>query len=124
MIPDEAVEAAAMAFFGTVALSKWEDLGPLTRAAYRAKARAALEAALPTLLSHEREETRLAHLDAVVNAREVDRLERELDTAKADAWDEGAVAGWKQSGEGWNSEYPDESTGECSVSVSGNPYRK
>lgn len=43
-----------------------------------------LEAALPILLSHEREETRLAHLDAVVNARTVDRLEAELAQAKAD----------------------------------------
>ena len=44
--------------------------------------RAALEAAAPHLLSHEREETRLAHLDAVVNARTVDKLERELAEAK------------------------------------------
>ena len=39
------------------------------------------------------------------------------------AWDEGAVAGWQQSGEGWNAEYPDESTGKCSVDLDGNPYR-
>lgn len=42
----------------------------------------------------------------------------------AEAWREGAVAGWNQSGEGFNSEYPDESTGECSVDLSGNPYRQ
>lgn len=42
----------------------------------------------------------------------------------ADAWDEGATAGWKQSGEGFNSEYPDGSTGECSVDLSVNPYRE
>jgi hypothetical protein len=41
----------------------------------------------------------------------------------ADAWDEGALSGWNQSGEGWNSEYPDESTGKCSVDLSNNPYR-
>jgi len=40
--------------------------------------RAALEAALPILLSHEREETGLAHVDAVVNRDTVDRLEREI----------------------------------------------
>jgi len=40
----------------------------------------------------------------------------------AEAWEEGAVAGWKQSGEGWNFEYPDESTGECSVELTANPY--
>ena len=42
----------------------------------------------------------------------------------AEAWDTGAVAGWKQSGEGWNAEYPDESTGKCSVDLSENPYRE
>lgn len=42
----------------------------------------------------------------------------------ADAWDEGATAGWKQTGEGFNAEYPDESTGECSVDLSANPYRE
>jgi hypothetical protein len=41
--------------------------------------RAALEAAAPHLLSHEREETRLAHLDAVVNARTVDRYQAVVD---------------------------------------------
>jgi hypothetical protein len=41
----------------------------------------------------------------------------------AEAWDEGALSGWNQSGEGWNAEYPDESTGECSVDLSNNPYR-
>ena len=41
----------------------------------------------------------------------------------AQAWEEGATAGWKQSGEGWNAEYPDESTGKCSVDLTGNPYR-
>lgn len=41
----------------------------------------------------------------------------------AQVWDEGAMAGWKQSGEGFNAEYPDESTGGCSVDLSANPYR-
>lgn len=57
MIPSEAVEAAAKAIElrmdGPVRL---QDL-----------ARAALEAAAPHMLSHEREQTRLAHLDAMVN---------------------------------------------------------
>lgn len=39
------------------------------------------------------------------------------------AWDAGAIAGWRQSGEGWNAEYPDESTGGCSVDLSKNPHR-
>jgi len=34
------------------------------------------------MLSHEREETRLAHVDAVVNAQTVDRLEKELAGAR------------------------------------------
>lgn len=41
----------------------------------------------------------------------------------AEAWDAGAVAGWKQSGEGFNAEYPDESYGGCSVDLTMNPYR-
>ena len=45
------------------------------------------------------------------------------DELQAQAWDEGAKAGWKQSGEGWNAEYPDESTGRCSVDLTGNPHR-
>jgi len=45
------------------------------------------------------------------------------DELQAQAWDEGAKAGWKQSGEGWNAEYPDESTGDCSVDLTENPHR-
>jgi len=41
----------------------------------------------------------------------------------AESWEQGAVAGWNQSGEGWNAEYPDESTGKCSVDLSANPHR-
>jgi len=59
----------------------------------RDQARCILEAAAPHMLSHEREETRLAHVDAVVNRDTVDRLERELDEAKANAWDEGFASG-------------------------------
>jgi hypothetical protein len=66
MISDEAVEAAAMAFFGTLALSKWEDLGSLTRAAYRSKARAALEAAAPHMLAEAWDE---GHEDGFWNGR-------------------------------------------------------
>jgi len=42
-----------------------------------------LEAAAPHMLSHEREETRLAHVDAVVNAETVDRLQAKLDRVEA-----------------------------------------
>lgn len=89
MIPDEAVEAAARSMFGGLTRTKWEDVGPFTKRSYHKIAREALEAALPTLLSHEREETRLAHLDAVVNAATVDRLEKRL----AEVWDEGRKRG-------------------------------
>lgn len=40
------------------------------------------------------------------------------------AWEQGAIDGWKQSGEGWNAEYPDESTGKCSVDLAVNPYKQ
>lgn len=43
---------------------------------------------------------------------------------KAQAWEEGAVAGWSQTLEGWNAEYPDEGTGKWSVNLTQNPYRK
>jgi hypothetical protein len=59
VVPDAAVEAAVDAHCdGTM--------------------RDALEAAAPYMISHEREKTRLAHVDAVVNAQTVDRLEKEL----------------------------------------------
>jgi hypothetical protein len=58
----------------------------------RERARAYLEAAAPILLSHERQLTADAHRDAIVNRDTVDRLERELETAKADAWDEGRLS--------------------------------
>jgi hypothetical protein len=78
VIPDEAVEAAtdAMQQFALT-----EDRDGLQ--AWDAYARKALEAAAPHMLSHEREQTRLAHLDAMVN-RETKRAEL------AEAWD----AGW------------------------------
>jgi len=84
VIPDAAVEAAAKALRDAF---DW-GVGDFDK-----QARAALEAALPYMLSHEREETRLAHLDAVVNAQTVDKLEKELAEAKAQAWDEGHKAG-------------------------------
>jgi len=82
VIPDEAVEAA-----GDVLVYHqrrdikgcacgWSELGR-SHAAHQA--RIALEAAAPHLLSHEREETRLAHVDAVVNAETVDKLQAKLD---------------------------------------------
>lgn len=44
---------------------------------------AALEAAYPILLSHEREETRLTHIDAVVNRDTADKLQAKLDRVEA-----------------------------------------
>ena len=74
MIPDAAVEAAWSRLahhFDDTEEESWKD-----------ELRLALEAAAPILLSHEREETRLAHVDAVVNAETVDRLEKELAEAE------------------------------------------
>lgn len=48
-ISNEAVEAAARVFFEAMAMSKWEDVGPLTKEAYRGDARAALAAAAPII---------------------------------------------------------------------------
>ena len=68
VIPDAAVEAAAKVLY--------RELGGLIAPHV---ARAALEAAAPHMLSHEREETRLAHVDAVVNAETVGKLQAKLD---------------------------------------------
>lgn len=65
LIPVTAVEAAARAFI---------EHGTLLPA---------LEAAAPHMLSHEREETQLAHLDAVVNARTVDKLNAAIEAVLA-----------------------------------------
>jgi len=64
---------------------------------------AILEAAAPHLLSHELEETRLAHVDAVVNAETVDKLntaiEAVLDISNvrmdSEHGDPTFVAGWE-----------------------------
>lgn len=66
--------------------------------------RATFEAAAPHMLSHEREETRLAHLDAMVN-RETKRAEL------AQVWDEGCEEGMS-----WNPGHYDEA-------IATNPYR-
>jgi len=90
VIPEAAVEAAVIAY---------KHAAPYLST--RNALIEALEAAAPHLLSHEREETRLAHLDAVVNAEAVDRLEAKLDAvgALADEWEargESDMAGSKQ----------------------------
>ena len=72
MIPDAAVEAAKSA----VRAHAHVDLE--AEHLIEGIVHAILEAAAPHMLSHEREEARLAHVDAVVNAETVDRLEREL----------------------------------------------
>ena len=91
MIPAEAVEAAAKAM---VRISRWEDVAGSSKMQLMLNARLALEAAAPHMLSHEREETRLAHLDAVVNAATVSKYEAALDAARvrADRWDQVAGA--------------------------------
>jgi dihydropteroate synthase len=81
-ISDEAIEAGAKAYrkvYGTWAIPDHV-------------AKIILEAAAPILLSHERQLTADAHRDAIVNRDTVDRLERELETAKADAWDRCAAS--------------------------------
>lgn len=78
MIPHVAIGDAAEAIrAGLPRLSVWD------------LAKTALEAASPHLLSHERQQTADAHRDAIVNRDTVDRLERELASAKADAWEYG-----------------------------------
>jgi len=72
VISDAAVDAA----YGELA----EDAG---RYVDQADIRRALEAAVPHMLSHEREETRLAHVDAVVNAETADKLQTKLDRIEA-----------------------------------------
>ena len=70
MIPDEAVQAAHQA---------WREQAALDGSIFEYNLRAALEAAAPHMLSHEREETRLAHLDAVVNAGTLSKHEALVD---------------------------------------------
>jgi hypothetical protein len=65
VIPAEAIEAAHRA---------WREQAKLDGSIFEYNLRAALEAATPYMLSHEREQTRLAHLDAMVN-RETKRDE-------------------------------------------------
>jgi hypothetical protein len=83
-ISDDAVEAVAKILF-------WQDEKPETMAECKKAARQLLASAAPILLSHERQRTADAHRDAIVNRDTVDRLEQELEAAKADAWD---VAYW------------------------------
>jgi dihydropteroate synthase len=88
-IPGEAIIAAEAAVFDAMI-----EYGPDGHTDGHDKiARAALEAAAPILLSHERQLTADAHRDAIVNRDTVDRLERELQAAKADAWAVGYMCG-------------------------------
>ena len=79
-ISDEAVEAAAKVLGD---IPSYDHAAPDV-------IRMVLEAAAPILLSHERQQTADAHRDAIVNRDTVDRLERELATAKAEGWDRAA----------------------------------
>jgi hypothetical protein len=92
-ISDDAVEAAAKANYEARTGKEWRFLDNFQRPIEISWMRRTLEAAAPILLSHERQLTADAHRDAIVNRGSVDRLERELENAKADAWDEGAKAG-------------------------------
>jgi hypothetical protein len=89
-ISDEAVEAAAKVVLLYIDLQLLEH-DPERRIPKEA-AREILEAAAPILLSHERKQTADAHRDAIVNRDTVDRLERELQNAKAEAWDRCAAS--------------------------------
>jgi hypothetical protein len=88
VIPDEAVEAAARASWEKANSDPWisgdhDDERWADRRVYLDDARVMLEAAAPHMLSHEREQTRLAHLDAVVNARTVDKLNNAVEAVLA-----------------------------------------
>ena len=78
VIPEAAVEAAARIIYrdsGRKRVMSYRD----AKEACEADARDILEAAAPHMLSHEREETRLAHLDAVVNAGTLSKHEALVD---------------------------------------------
>jgi len=94
-IPQEAVDAA---------VKEWMTLdGAPGSWTIEGNIRKILEAAAPHLLSHELEETRLAHVDAVVNAETVDKLntaiEAVLDISNvrmdSEHGDPTFVAGWE-----------------------------
>jgi hypothetical protein len=89
MIPAEAIESAAKLLYIEDHLwdEPWETVSCHIRERYQARALVALEAVMPLLLSHEREQTRLAHLDAMVN-RETKR--EELAQARAQALEDAA----------------------------------
>jgi hypothetical protein len=92
-ISDEAVEAANDAYTEALVDLRLREGGGFKVVSQQRRAlRAALEAAAPILLSHERQLTADAHRDAIVNRDTADRLERELETAKADAWDRCAAS--------------------------------
>jgi len=89
VIPEEAVEAAVKAH-GRANNPKWDHpifgyqtFSDAQKGHLRDHARIYLEAALPLLLSHEREETRLAHIDAVVNAETASKHESAIDAVLA-----------------------------------------
>jgi hypothetical protein len=67
MIPAEAVEAAMEAYYA----NGEEPFGTPMRAA--------LEAAAPYMLSHERQQTADAHRDAMVNRETADKLQQTID---------------------------------------------
>jgi hypothetical protein len=87
-ISDEILELAARAAAKAEDASNWDDEPEYYRSGWINRIAPALAAAAPILLSHERQQTADAHRDAIVNRDTADRLERELEAAKADAWDE------------------------------------
>jgi dihydropteroate synthase len=111
-IPDEAVEAAAKVLSADKISNHAGDNAPQIIDACEKVARKVLEAAAPILLSHERQQTADAHRDAIVNRDTADRLERELENAKAEAWDRCAASIVDERG---NPIIPDSNT---------NPYRR
>jgi hypothetical protein len=75
-IPQEAIGKGAEAMVGYLGLN-------YPPQAYEGEVEATLEAAYSILLSHEVEQTRLAHLDAMVNAQTVSTLEAKLDALRS-----------------------------------------
>lgn len=82
-IPDEAVEAAADWLPHSDDCESRPERDCTCRHPRLAIMRGALEGAYPILLSHELEQTRLAHLDAVVNVATVGILQEKLELAEA-----------------------------------------
>jgi len=82
VIPDAAVEEVAAILYD-IGEHQNTHTFEAVHAILKEDAARILEAAYPIMLSHEREETRLAHVDAVVNAQTADKIQATVDAVLA-----------------------------------------